>query len=72
VNDQELRALVREAVERHLGHSASPPPAVLAQPAPAAHPSFLMYLTLVNDGEACLIEPAVSCNHCGYCRTHGH
>jgi hypothetical protein len=23
-------------------------------------------------GEACVIEPDVTCNHCGYCRSHGH
>ena len=21
---------------------------------------------------ACLIEPAVRCNHCGYCQSYGH
>jgi hypothetical protein len=25
----------------------------------------------VGDG-ACLIEPAVGCNHCGYCQSYGH
>ena len=27
---------------------------------------------LINVGEACVIEPSVTCNHCGYCRSHGH
>jgi hypothetical protein len=81
VTDQDLRALVRDAVQRHLGvraGAAAPPP--FAAPAPAAtqhgaqgpHPSHVMYLTLVNAGDACLIEPAVACNHCGYCKSHGH
>jgi hypothetical protein len=35
------------------------------------HASHGMYL-LVNVGDACLIEPAVTCNHCGYCKSHGH
>ena len=75
MNDDELRALVREAVARHLGRGEPP---VAARPAPGApagaspHPSHVMYLTLVNEGDACLIEPAVACNHCGYCRSHGH
>jgi hypothetical protein len=37
-----------------------------------AHPSHYQYLALVNVGEACVIEPDVTCNHCGYCRSHGH
>jgi hypothetical protein len=89
MNDDELRALVRQAVARHLGTSSAPTPAVpasagtFATPAEArapvprpggapAHVSHAMYLTLVNPGDACMIEPAVPCNHCGYCKSHGH
>jgi hypothetical protein len=91
VNDQQLRALVRDAVARHLGGAASPagagpaaatPPAFMPAAPPAApapsrvaphdHPGHAMYLALVNVGDACLIEPAVACNHCGYCKTHGY
>jgi len=26
-----------------------------------------------SDGDGpCLIEPAVMCNHCGYCKSYGH
>jgi threonine dehydrogenase-like Zn-dependent dehydrogenase len=39
---------------------------------PAPHASHDMYITLVNVGDACLVEPAVGCNHCGYCKSHGH
>jgi hypothetical protein len=73
VTDQELRGLVREAVQRHLGAAPARPPAPPAPtPARAAHPSHAIYLTIVNAGESCVIEPAVSCDHCGYCRSHGH
>jgi hypothetical protein len=85
MNDDELRALVRDAVARHLGaaHPASAAPrspqegataprVSPAAPAAAAHMSHALYLTLVNPGDACMIEPAVPCNHCGYCKTHGH
>jgi hypothetical protein len=84
VNEDELRALIREAVARHQStnpqeflapRSASGPVphAPSAEPRPfAAHPSHYQYLALVNVGEACVIEPDVSCNHCGYCRSHGH
>ena len=80
MNDQELRALVRDAVARHLGGGGRPPgpsPELRTEAsAPhgvlTAHASHYQYLTLVNVGDACVIEPAVSCNHCGYCKSHGH
>ncbi len=77
MTDDELRTLVREAIARHLGgdptHSAS-----VGTPVPAplwrAHPSFGKFLVPRGDDEGgpCLIEPAVHCNHCGFCQSHGH
>jgi len=75
MNDAELRALVRDAVARHLGRRADPdPPASSAAegPAYARHASHAQYLALVNVGDRCVIEPSVGCNHCGYCKSHGH
>jgi hypothetical protein len=98
MTDAELRALVRDAVARHLGPAAarrvpqdagpqvpSPvpapaavraAPAVAAVPMPshecASHPSHHVYVSLVNTDTACVIEPSVGCDHCGYCRSHGH
>jgi len=90
VNDDQLRALVRDAVARHIGGSplsslesrrpASTGPGSGPEPRAfsveprvvVAHPSHYQYLALVNVGEACVIEPDVTCNHCGYCRSHGH
>ena len=79
MTDQELRALVRDAVARHFC-GASAPPAQLrtsnlelqTSGLPASHMSHAMYMTLVNVGDACVIEPGVTCNHCGYCKSHGH
>jgi hypothetical protein len=78
MKEHELRALVREAVARHLGDrggaGAEPGdrPSAAAVPAPHVHASHAVYLHLVNAGDACVIEPAVRCNHCNYCRSHGH
>jgi hypothetical protein len=76
MNELDLRALVREAVERHLGRrpsAASEPETAPASPAAAAsHASHGVYLTLVNVGDACLIEPSVPCTHCNFCKSHGH
>ena len=75
MNDQELRALVREAVERHMGSRFVPEhPQRLRhlQNPQNPHPSHALYVRLVNVSEACVIEPSVTCEHCGYCKSHGH
>ena len=82
MNEQELRSLVRAAVARHLGTSA---PAAASPESHCAHTdvthepialplfsSHTLYAGLVNVGDACVIEPAVSCDHCGYCKSHGY
>jgi len=65
--------MVRDSIARRLGNAAAGPPA----PAPAANPSnasfALLPLPRGGDGDgACLIEPSVRCNHCGYCLSYGH
>jgi hypothetical protein len=85
MTEQELRALVRDAVARHLGRPSqdlppAPRAAQHAMPQPVQRPSSLhqpdfshsLYIELVNVTDACLIEPAVTCTHCGYCQSHGH
>ena len=73
MTEQELRTLVREASARHAA-----PAATHAEPAcPATarlHSSHSMFVLAAGaDGDgACIIEPAVNCNHCGYCKSLGH
>lgn len=76
MTDAELRALVRDAVARHLGRPAAAPsiapvPAQATTTSVVPHASHALYVTLVNADGACVIEPAVQCNHCGYCKSHG-
>ena len=76
MNDQELRALVRDAVARHMGGTHAAPrdeslPVKMVTPH-GVHPSHGVYLALVNSTDACVIEPSVPCEHCGYCKSHGH
>ena len=75
MTDPELRALIRESIARHLGEGASllpgaPEPGVALR----EHASHgLLPLARGGDGDgACLIEPSVRCNHCGYCLSYGH
>ena len=84
MNEQELRSLVRAAVARHLGTGATPGTENVGRFLGRAtdrgneavplrvFSSHTLYEGLVNVGDACVIEPAVSCDHCGYCKSHGH
>ena len=72
VSDEELRALVRDAIARASGATEGP-----LHPQTSSyrgHTSHLMLpLARGGDGDgACLIEPTVRCNHCGYCLSYGH
>ena len=75
MTESELRALIRESIAKHLG-SPAPQAAtggfdVSRSGAHASH--GLLPLARGGDGDgACLIEPAVRCNHCGYCLSYGH
>ena len=82
MNDDEIRALVRAAIQKHMSASAHTESGELRRtPAEAASGreggwvsmSFGQYaLSRAADDTMCLIEPAVRCNHCGYCKCHGH
>jgi hypothetical protein len=73
MTEQELRALVRDAIATHAAAHAVEAPLVHA-PRARLHPSHaLMTLPAGADGDGlCIIEPAVACNHCGYCKSLGH
>lgn len=68
LDEDALRALVRQSVARHLGDAATRPAPAVHTP---GHPSHVRYALVKTDGP-CLIEPAVPCNDCGYCESHGH
>ena len=72
MDEQALRALVREAVATRLrGAGAASAPGSAPPPTFTAHASHVRYVLPESDGP-CLIEPTVPCNHCGYCQSHGH
>lgn len=86
MNDDELRALIRAAIQKNLG-SVDPAsdfareiPGELRRDAAfgrtadsAVSISFGQYRLERAAGETeCLIEPSVQCNHCGFCKCHGH
>lgn len=72
MTEDELRALVREAIARHLAGSGQQP--TLPSAPVRRHPSHATFgVRSGGDLEGpCLIEPTVRCNHCGYCQSLGH
>ena len=73
MTEQELRALVRDAIARQAGSAPSGTLAPLHPRtlAPSHHVSHTLLVVPGTDGP-CIIEPAVTCNHCGYCKSYGH
>ena len=85
MTEQELRTLVRDAIARH-GNLAPAREARIAptretslapmREAPFAPTGGAFALFVIPSGAdqdgPCLIEPAVPCNHCGYCKSFGH
>jgi hypothetical protein len=74
MTDEEIRLLVRTAIAKHLGGSPAPL-SDESNPRPVPEPpiSFSRYaIPRAPDDVMCVIEPAVKCNHCGFCQCHGH
>jgi hypothetical protein len=75
VSEQELRAMIREAIARQAGGSQAreisnaPAGDAVVLHVHASH--HLFPVPPGGDGE-CIIEPTVRCNHCGYCKSLGH
>jgi hypothetical protein len=99
MTEQELRAIIRDAIARQAAAAPTPGSGSVAE---SLHPSTYARGALsIVEGQAsglsqasgalvfrshashgllpvpsgdgpCLIEPAVMCNHCGYCKSYGH
>ena len=78
MDEQQLRTLVRAAIARHLGPEgvlpAAPAPAV---PVPITPPPGSIAVARFHVARApgevdCVIEPSVTCTHCGHCLCYGH
>ena len=76
MTEEELRVLVRTAIARvrtgTVPRAASGGQVLLD--AADQHVSHAIFPVASGaDGEGpCIIEPAVMCNHCGYCKSLGH
>ncbi len=68
--------MIRSAIARHAGGGNEPAPR-LAPPADAGqvghvHSSHGQFPVTGTPDGACVIEPDVRCDHCGYCKSLGH
>ena len=69
MTDEEIRTIVRQVLAARVVAQTS-----ARASADIAHPSFVRLQMVVptEPGSPCIIEPAVTCNNCGYCVSHGH
>ena len=70
MTEQELRQLVRDAIARQSGGDVAARPQPDGSGMHASHRRFP--LRSGDEDGACVIEPTVRCNHCGYCLSYGH
>ena len=72
--DDVLRQMIRESIARHsdsgLVRAAAPSVGGAALHSGPAVLTFPLLRSGDDDG-ACVIEPSVRCNHCGYCLSYG-
>ena len=78
MTEEQVRALVRDALARHLGTSrtnASTTDGSESRPYQAvmhaAHGRFV-FLAPTEPDSPCVVEPQVKCHHCGFCQSYGH
>ena len=79
ISEQDLRAMIREAIARHTGGSSPAPAAPDLLPARAddgvsirIHSSHGLFVVAGTPDGECVIEAGHRCDHCGYCKSLGH
>ena len=70
MTEQELRVLVREAIAKQLGGESGSVGNHAQRGGVSA--GFAQFVVPSGPEGTCIIEPSVTCNHCGYCKSYGH
>ena len=69
MTDEEIRTVVRQV----LAARGAPRHAAASADRPAPQPRCACSMVVPTEpGSPCVIEPAVTCNNCGYCLSQGH
>lgn len=74
MTEDQVRALVRDALARHLdgnGRDRALGADPSARAAHIAHGRFV-FLAPAEPDAPCVVEPRVKCHHCGFCQSYGH
>lgn len=74
MDENQVRSIVRDVIRRRLaaqGPALHPPISALG-PAFESHPSHARFLIVRGGDGPCLIEPVVTCTHCGFCQSQGY
>jgi len=69
MTDEEIRTVVRQVLAAR-GAACTPAQGSAAGPHPSTQRLSMVLPT--EPGSPCVIEPAVTCNNCGYCVSQGH
>jgi threonine dehydrogenase-like Zn-dependent dehydrogenase len=74
MNEDQLRALVRQIVAERMaaGARSEPAPSPFLEPRMHSSHGVLRMAPSVEKGQPCVIEPHVACGHCGFCQSLGH
>lgn len=72
MTEQELRALVREAIAAQMRRIPSDRVEKVPATFLGGHASHAQFDVGPGPDGSCIIEPSVTCSHCGYCRSYGH
>jgi hypothetical protein len=74
MTEQELRTLVRDVIARSgIGDARASSAPGSVPLVVTSHSSHALFNLAPGDPDGrCVIEPAVQCNHCGYCKSYGH
>jgi hypothetical protein len=69
--------MIRDSIARHTGGAGSARPFGSAPDSVVVFNAHVSHLRLPvvrgsDEDGACIIEPAVRCNHCGFCQSLGH
>ena len=75
ISEQELRDMIRQAIATHAGSDAVRSGERVhagGGHASRGHASHGLLVIPHPGDDACVIEPTVRCDHCGYCKSLGH